>query len=989
MSANLADLSVTSFSLEDNSLEIDQDLKVNFTIRNTGDEDAEDVVTKVYWHATNIFDQDTATVVLTDEKGKIDSNESHSEVGQRIRYEVLSELGDGYLFAFVDPLDSVSETDETNNVSTGVSFTIATPVAAAPADLVMTDLSLSETDLGVRGKIQATVTVSNTGDENAYAKTIYYYSTDATFDAGDIRLKSDGHGSLDGGEDVTETKNLKVKDIAKAAATHAGFENNDHYILAVVDAQDRVEEGSEGNNVSAQEITIDWGGSFYQDADLVMNSFDLDVDDLGITGKITATVDVGNNGSTARAKTTYYYSDDATWDANDIALRTDGHGKLDYQDTTGDQDTKIKVKHIVQAAEDHVGANGGHYILAVVDADDKVNESNEANNVAAHQITITEPTLADLTLSAGSANDTVDKGEKLTISYTVDNSGELGTRARTKFYWSEDDDFTTTGDNTLIDTDGNGRVKGETDKSFVEKVFWSTLKEFADTTGYVFAEVEISNGDSEADDTNNTLRIGEVTVGKDGNAEVEIVESTAELEGSAGVSTQFDPDVVAWTDPARTETGTLVAQDDDVNDVLTWSIDDATGTYGSLALVTTPGSDREATWTYTLDVNSAGYRDLLGINTDYDLFDVTVSDDDGSSFEVTLRIEVTADLIPLDTTDLSAYFTNHPNVPQEVEVWDTSAVTDMEDIFVDAVAFNHDIGGWDTSAVTNMSDMFYNAKAFNQNIGDWKTSEVTNMNGMFESANAFNQDIGSWDTSAVTDMAGMFFDASAFNQDIGGWDISSLTQANQMLDDSGMDQANYDALLAGWSDTNGNEIIQDNVVLGASGIEYTDATSRQHLIDHYSWTVGGNLLAGTIVGNNNVGEAMDRSADLAGVVVHGLGGDDTIIGSGFDDTIVGGDGDDSLTGGAGADTFVYKFTDEGDDTIADFLIGTDTLDITQLLDLTNGGSNSDYVTVADGGADAVLSIDHDGAGTGDIVTITLEGLAGQIDATFIDGLFVA
>ena len=38
---------------------------------------------------------------------------------------------------------------------------------------------------------------------------------------------------------------------------------------------------------------------------------------------------------------------------------------------------------------------------------------------------------------------------------------------------------------------------------------------------------------------------------------------------------------------------------------------------------------------------------------------------------------------------------------------------------------------------------------------------------------------------------------------------------------------------------------------------------------------------------------------------------------------------------------------------------------------------------------AVLSIDHDGAGTGDIVTITLEGLTGQIDAIFIDGLFVA
>jgi surface protein len=347
--------------------------------------------------------------------------------------------------------------------------------------------------------------------------------------------------------------------------------------------------------------------------------------------------------------------------------------------------------------------------------------------------------------------------------------------------------------------------------------------------------------------------------------------------------------------------------------------------------------------TYTLDVNSAGYRGLLGINTDYDLFDVTVSDDDGSSFEVTLRIEVTADLIPLDTTDLSAYFESDQNVPQEVEVWDTSA--------------------------------------------------VTNMALMFDDAEAFNQDIGGWDTSAVKTMQYMFDDAEAFNQNIGSWDISSLKLAHGMLDGSGMDQANYDALLAGWSDTNGDENIQDNVTLGAAGIDYTDATSRQHLIDHYYWTVGGDLLAGTIVGANLAGDTLNRDGQGASVV-HGLGGDDTIIGSVGNDTIVGGDGDDHLTGGLGADTFVYKFTDEGDDTIADFLIGTDTLDITQLLDLTNldlsnGGSYSDYVTVENVGADAVLSIDHDGAVGGNIVTITLEGLENKINSDFIDSLFVA
>jgi Ca2+-binding RTX toxin-like protein len=155
-------------------------------------------------------------------------------------------------------------------------------------------------------------------------------------------------------------------------------------------------------------------------------------------------------------------------------------------------------------------------------------------------------------------------------------------------------------------------------------------------------------------------------------------------------------------------------------------------------------------------------------------------------------------------------------------------------------------------------------------------------------------------------------------------------------------------------------------------------TSRQHLIDHYSWTVGRTLLAGTIVGANHgpgADDTLDRDGQGASVV-HGLGGNDTITGSGFDDTIV------------GAGTFVYKFTDDGDDIITDFDIGTDTLDITQLLGLRNGGSNSDYVTVENVGADAKLSIDHDGIGGVD-VTITLEGLEDKIDPDFIDSLFVA
>ena len=38
-----------------------------------------------------------------------------------------------------------------------------------------------------------------------------------------------------------------------------------------------------------------------------------------------------------------------------------------------------------------------------------------------------------------------------------------------------------------------------------------------------------------------------------------------------------------------------------------------------------------------------------------------------------------------------------------------------------------------------MQDMFYGAAAFNQDISAWNTAAVTTMDGMFENAVAFNQ----------------------------------------------------------------------------------------------------------------------------------------------------------------------------------------------------------------------------------------------------------
>lgn len=150
-------------------------------------------------------------------------------------------------------------------------------------------------------------------------------------------------------------------------------------------------------------------------------------------------------------------------------------------------------------------------------------------------------------------------------------------------------------------------------------------------------------------------------------------------------------------------------------------------------------------------------------------------------------------------TDMSFMFGNAGNFNQNIGSWNTVAVTDMSFMFAGASTFNKSIGSWNTAHVTNLSGMFFYATAFNQNIGTWNTSTVTNMGAMFLLAFSFNQNIGTWNTSAVTNMNSMFSSAYAFNQNIGAWNINNTSSMTDIFNNSGINIENYDAILAAWN----------------------------------------------------------------------------------------------------------------------------------------------------------------------------------------------
>jgi hypothetical protein len=138
-----------------------------------------------------------------------------------------------------------------------------------------------------------------------------------------------------------------------------------------------------------------------------------------------------------------------------------------------------------------------------------------------------------------------------------------------------------------------------------------------------------------------------------------------------------------------------------------------------------------------------------------------------------------AELSAWDTSSV----TNMDNMLRDAEsfnspvAFDTSSVTAMVQMFKDALSFNQPVP-FDTSSVSSVQKMFWNAALFNQAVA-FDTSRVTNMQLTFEGATVFNQPLA-FDTSLVTNTEKMLRYAAAFNQPL-DFDVGSVTYMYSML----------------------------------------------------------------------------------------------------------------------------------------------------------------------------------------------------------------
>ncbi len=211
-------------------------------------------------------------------------------------------------------------------------------------------------------------------------------------------------------------------------------------------------------------------------------------------------------------------------------------------------------------------------------------------------------------------------------------------------------------------------------------------------------------------------------------------------------------------------------------------------------------------------------------------------------------------------TTMSYMFEGARAFNQNISGWDVSNVSDMSNMFRVTDAFNQPIGAWTPSSLTNVEGMFYQADAFNQNmpwtlsgvssfyrmfkgadlfngtVNSLVTSFATDIHEMFDDAAAFNQDVSGWDVSNVTDFSLTFLDAVSFNQNLGAWDISSATTMANMLDNTNLTVANYDATLTAWAAQAGRP---SGITIGVLGLQYCNAIADRAILTGDTWNLVG------------------------------------------------------------------------------------------------------------------------------------------------------
>ena len=325
---------------------------VSDTTSNTGLGTAAASVTRFY--LSEDFNLDAGDVLLQGRSVPALDGGTSSNASTGLTIPLSTRDGAYYLIAKADGTDAVAESNETNNTRTVflrvgpdlvVSAATAPPRAAAGA------------------AIDVTETTQNSGTGNAAASvTGIYLSTNALFDAADVRLGSRTVPAL--GPAGTNARTTSVTLPAVAAGTW--------YVIVNADDERTVTETLETNNTRAMSILVG--------PDLTVASFNLPFT-VAAGSTVSVSDSVKNIGASAAGASVirFYLSANALFDSGDTLLGQRAVDPLGAGLTNGGT-TSVTIPS---------GLSGTYYLFAIADGANQVQEASESNNTFLRVVQIT------------------------------------------------------------------------------------------------------------------------------------------------------------------------------------------------------------------------------------------------------------------------------------------------------------------------------------------------------------------------------------------------------------------------------------------------------------------------------------------------------------------------------------------------------------------------------------------------------------------------
>ncbi|MCW3104191.1 MAG: hypothetical protein JWO09_2631 [Bacteroidetes bacterium] len=308
--------------------------------------------------------------------------------------------GNYKVFVKADPANAISETNETNNLS---SFALHVPFPAY--DIRM--YSGSSMPVWTQGgNYNASYTLSLTDiPYNIHIRTSVFLSADTALDASDMLLHQDTmyYSSYGSGPSMSDT-------------LPAGISTGNYFLIFQADPGNLISETNEQNNKYVLPVQIKPYETDLQPAIPSLTATNLA---MGSSTRLYTYINNTKGGNCPAQQVACYFSSDTIPDASDVLLGTQTLNRIGGNSSGWIYDTLNIPGSILP---------GQYYVLVVADQGAIIDETNEANNVSYLRVNISAP-YADLEntycgFSYGN-RDTIPRGIIVTGYTGISNTGNI------------------------------------------------------------------------------------------------------------------------------------------------------------------------------------------------------------------------------------------------------------------------------------------------------------------------------------------------------------------------------------------------------------------------------------------------------------------------------------------------------------------------------------------------------------------------------------